>query len=148
MNDSAHKYNCKGGGGHFRVTVLANLLRGLTLRWSSCLANYEWNYSFQNKLMIGKHFNTCNRFDMSRINKQMAGLYANVVLLRTNTTPDTFDVPNVTNLGMVRRSPVPLVSSCRENHTSNSFSVPSKKCAPLSSIMRQQTPNKNIKRRL
>ncbi|KAA8583231.1 hypothetical protein FQN60_015777 [Etheostoma spectabile] len=29
---------------------------------------------------------------------------------------------------MVRRSPVPLVSSCRENHTSNSFSVPSKKC--------------------
>lgn len=46
-----------------------------------------------------------------------------------------------TNLGMVRRSPFPLVSSCRENHTSNSFSVPSKKCAPLSSIVRQQTPN-------
>lgn len=49
---------------------------------------------------------------------------------------------NGTNLGIVRRSPVPFFSSCWENHTSSSFSVPSKKCALLSFIMRQQTPNK------
>lgn len=49
---------------------------------------------------------------------------------------------NGTNLGMVRRSPVPFASSCWENHTSSSFSVPSKKCALLSFIMRQQTPDK------
>lgn len=47
-----------------------------------------------------------------------------------------------TNLGIVRRSPVPFFSSCWENHTSRSFSVPSKKCALLSFIMRQQPPNK------
>lgn len=47
---------------------------------------------------------------------------------------------NGTNLGIVRRSPVPFFSSCWENHTSRSFSVPSKKCALLSFIMGQQTP--------
>lgn len=43
------------------------------------------------------------------------------------------------DLGMVRRSPEPLpwCGSCRANQTSSSFSVPSKKCAPLSFMVRQ-----------
>lgn len=56
------------------------------------------------------------------------------------------------DLGMVRRSPDPLLwcgscgaGCCRANHTSSSFSVPSKKCAPFSFMVRQlgnQQPQK------